>query len=140
MSTTEGDVDLSTQPKRPEASLGELFSEMTSEFSTLIRQEVELAKTEVKEEAGKAGKGAAMFVVAGVAALLALTFLSAGLAWLLDNWMGSALAFAIVGLLWAIVAAVMVTVGRKRLAEIRTLPETKRSIKEDVEWAKAQKS
>ena len=140
MSTDQGGVDLSTQPKRPDASLGELFGEMTNELSTLFRQEIELAKTEAKEEASKAGKAGAMFVVAGVAALLALTFLSAGLAWLLDNVMGSALAFALVGVVWALIAAVLITVGRKRLAEIDTLPETKRSIKEDVEWAKAQKS
>ncbi len=140
-SGTQSDgVDLSTEPLRPEASLGELFSEMTSEFSTLFRQEIELAKTEAKEEATKAGKGAAFLVVGAVAAVLGLAFLSAGLAWLLDNIMGSALAFAIVGALWAIAAAVAVKIGRQRLGEIRTLPETTRSIKEDVQWAKAQKS
>ncbi len=134
------DEDLSTQPKRPEASLGDLFSEMTGALSTLFRQEIELAKTEAKEEAAKAGKASALFVAAALGAVLALAFLSAGLAWLLDNVMGSALAFALVGVLWAIVAAIAVSIGRRRLAEIRTLPETTRSIKEDIEWAKAQKS
>ena len=133
-------VDLSTQPKRPEASLGELFSQMTNELSTLFRQEIELAKTETREEAGKAGKALAFLVVGAVAAVLALAFLSAGLAWLLDNVMGSALAFAIVGALWAVAAAIAVTIGRRRMSEISTLPETTRSIKEDVQWAKAQKS
>ncbi|MBA3287150.1 MAG: phage holin family protein [Acidimicrobiia bacterium] len=137
---TESDVDLGTQAKRPDASLGELFSAMTSELGTLFRQEVELAKTEVKAEAKKAGQAGAMFAAAGVGALLALTFLSAGLAWLLDQTMNTALAFTLVGVLWVVVAAVLVTVGRKRLAQIETLPETKQSIKEDVEWAKAQKS
>lgn len=140
MTVDRDDVDLATQPKRPEASLGELFSEMTGELSTLFRQEVELAKTEAKEEATQAGKAAAMFVVAAVGAVLALAFLSAGLAWLLDNVMGSALAFAIVGALWLIVAAALIAVARRRLAEIKTLPQTKQSIKEDVEWAKAQRS
>ena len=140
MTTDHEGVDLSTQPKRPDASLGELFSQMTSELGTLFRQELDLVKTEAKDEATKAGKASAMFVVAGVAALLALAFLSAGLAWLLDNVMGSALAFALVGVLWAVVVAVLVAVGRRKLAAVRTLPETKRSIKEDVEWAKAQKS
>ena len=140
MTHRSGGVDLSTQPKRPDASLGELFSEMTSELATLFRQEIELAKTEAKDEAAKAGKARRMFVVAGVAALLALTFLSAGLAWLLDNVMGSALAFALVGVLWALVGAVA-DHGRPQAAgAVGTLPETKRSIKEDVEWAKAQKS
>ena len=140
MTTDQGGVDLSTQPKRPDASLGELFSEMTSELGMLFRQELDLVKTEAKDEATKAGKASIMFVIAGVAALLALTFLSAGLAWLLDNVMGSSLAFALVGVLWAVIGAVLVAVGRRKLAAVGTLPETKRSIKEDVEWAKAQKS
>ena len=140
MTVDRGDVDLSVQPKRPEASLGELFSEMTHNLGTLFRQEVELAKTEAKEEAAAAGKASAMFVVGGVAAVLALAFLSAGLAWLLDNVMGSALAFALVGAAWVLIAAVLVIVGRTRMSEIRTLPQTKQSIKEDVQWAKAQRS
>ena len=134
------DVDLAVEPMRPDASLGELFSEMTQNLGTLLRQEVELAKTEAKEEATAAGKAAAMLVVGAVAAVLALAFLSAGLAWLLDNVMGSALAYALVGAAWVVIAAVLVAVGRRRLSEIGTLPETKQSIKEDVEWAKAQKS
>ena len=60
-----GDIDLAVEPKRPEASLGELFSEMTQNLGTLFRQEVELAKTEAKEEAAAAGKASAMFVVGG---------------------------------------------------------------------------
>lgn len=138
--TQQDQVDLSTQPKRPDASLGELFSEMTTELSTLFRQEVELAKTEARDEAGRAGKAAALFAVGAVAALLALSFLSAGLAWLLDNVMGSSLAFALVGVLWLVVGAIAVSIGRRRLAAVSVLPQTTRSIKEDVAWAKAQKS
>jgi hypothetical protein len=140
MTTHPDSVDLTTQPKQPDKSLGELFSEMTSELSTLFRQEIELAKTEAKEEAGKAGKAGGLLIAGAVAALLALTFLSAGLAWLLDNVMGSALAFALVGAAWAIIAAIAISIGRRRLATVRTLPETTRSIKEDVAWAKAQKT
>jgi uncharacterized membrane protein YqjE len=132
--------DLSTQPKRPEASLGELFSEMTSEIGTLFRQEVELARTETRQEVSRASRAAAMLAVAGVAALLTVSFLSAALAWLLDDVMHVALAFAIVGVLWMIVAAVLASVGRKRIAEMKTLPETTRSIKEDVQWLKEQRS
>ena len=140
MTTPSDQIDLSTQPKRPDVSLGELFSEMTTELSTLFRQEIELAKTEAREEAGKAGKAAGLLAVGAVAALLALAFLSAGLAWLLDNVMGSSLAFALVGLLWLIVGAIAISIGRRRLAAVGALPETARSIKEDVAWAKAQKS
>src|SRR5215217_8181652 len=124
MTASQEGIDLGTQPKRPEASLGELFAEMTNELSTLFRQEVELAKTEARDEASKAGKAGAMFGAGGVAALLGLAFLSAGLAWLLDNVMGSALAFALVGVVWALIAVIAISIGRRRLAEVRTLPET----------------
>jgi len=66
--------------------------------------------------------------------------LSFALAWLLDQGLNTALSFAIVGLLWVIAAAVLVTTGRRKLAALKTLPQTKETIKEDVAWAKAQKS
>jgi F0F1-type ATP synthase assembly protein I len=139
MSTTPT-YDPATQPKRPDASLGELLSEMTSDLSTLFRKEIELAKTEARDEASRAGKAAGMLGVAGLSAWLALVMLSLALAWLLDQGLNTALSFAIVGLLWAIAAAVLVTSGRRKLAELKTLPQTKETIKEDVAWAKAQKS
>ncbi|MET0147056.1 MAG: phage holin family protein [Ilumatobacteraceae bacterium] len=132
--------DPATEPKRPDASLGELLAEMTTDLSTLFRKEVELAKTEARDEAGRAGKAAAMLGVAALAAWLALVMLSLALAWLLDQGLNTALSFAIVGLLWAIAAAVLVTVGRRKLADLKTLPQTTETIKEDVEWAKAQKN
>ena len=139
MSTTPT-YDPATQPKRPEASLGELLSDMTSDLSTLFRKEIELAKTEAKDEAGRAGKAAGMVGAGAIAAWLALVMLSLALAWLLDQGLNTALSFAIVGLLWAIAAAVLVTTGRRQLADLKTLPQTKETIKEDVAWAKAQKS
>jgi uncharacterized membrane protein YqjE len=139
MSTTPA-YDPATQPKRPEASLGELFSEMTSELSELFRKEVQLAKVEAREEAGRAGKGAAMLGAAGVAGWLALVMGSFALAWLLDQALNTALSFTIVGVLWAAAAAVLVTTGRRRLKTVEALPQTQETLKEDVAWAKAQKS
>ena len=132
--------DPATEPKRPEASLGELLSEMTSDLSTLLRKEVELAKTEAREEAGRAGKAAAVIGAGGLAGWLALVMLSLALAWLLDQGLNTALSFAIVGLLWAVAAAVLLAAGKKRMASLETLPQTKETIKEDVTWAKAQTS
>ena len=132
--------DPATQPKRPERSLGELFAEMTSEVSTLFRQEVQLAKTEAKDEASRAAKGVGMFAGAGVAAWLALLFVSLALAWLLDQAMNTALAFLIVGLIWVVAAAVLALVGKSRIKSVEPLPTTVQTIKEDVEWAKQQKS
>ena len=68
--------------------------------------------------------------------------LSLALAWLLDDELGwdRALSFAIIGVLWVLGAFVMQAVGRSRLARVRGLPQTKESLKEDVQWAKAQNS
>jgi len=136
----ESGYDPAIEPKRPDASLGELFSEMTSNLSTLFRQEVQLAKTEARDEVAQAGKAGAMFGAAGVAGFLALLLLSLALAWLLDQAMNTALAFAIVGVLWVIAAAIFASRGRALLGKVRGLPETRDTIKEDVEWAKAQKN
>jgi hypothetical protein len=133
-------ADPATQPKRPDASLGELFTEMTGELSTLFRKEIELAKTEAREEASNAGRAGAMFGGAAVAVLLALLLLSLALAWLLDQGLNTALAFAIVGAAWAVTAFVLQRLGRTRMARLRGLQNTKATIKEDVEWARAQKS
>jgi uncharacterized membrane protein YqjE len=139
---TTTEYDPATQPKRPELSLGELIGEMTGELSTLFRKEIELAKEEAREEAGHAGKAAAMLGGAALAGWLALLMLSLALAWILDDEaeLDRALSFAIVGALWVIGAIILQSVGRSRLAQIRGLPKTKASIKEDVEWAKAQTS
>jgi len=132
--------DLATTPKRADASLGELFSEMTSELSSLFRQEVELAKVEAREDARRAARAAAKMAVAGVAALLGLLLVSMAAAWLLDQAINRSLAFLIVGVVWGLVALVLYLTGRKDLTAIEGLPATRDTMKEDVEWAKAQKS
>jgi uncharacterized membrane protein YqjE len=129
-----------TEPKRPEASLGELVAEMSSDLSTLFRKEIELAKTEARDELRQAGKAGGMLGGAALAAWLALLLLSLALAWLLDQAMNTALAFAIVGVLWALAAIILQRAGRAALAGVRGLPTTRDTIKEDVEWAKAQKN
>ena len=130
------DVDHRTEPKRPEQSLGELIAEMTRELGDLFRQEVELAKVETRTEASRAARAGAMMAAGAVAALLMLTLVSFALAELLDQGLNRALSFAIVAVLWAIVAAVAISIGRRKLGEVRPLPETTRSLKEDKEWAK----
>jgi putative superfamily III holin-X len=132
--------DPATQPKQPDRSLGELFGEMTSQISTLFRQEVQLAKTEAKEEASRAAKGVGMFAGAGLAAWMALLFVSLAAAWLLDQALNTALAFLIVGLVWVVIAALAAQTGKRRLKTVEPLPTTVQTIKEDVEWARQQKS
>jgi F0F1-type ATP synthase assembly protein I len=133
-------ADSATEPLQADKSLGELFGDLTSDLSRLFRQEVELAKTEAREELKRAGKASAMLAGAGLGGWMALLFVSLGLAWLLDQALNTALAFAIVGVLWALIAVVLAASGRKRLATVEALPTTVHSLKEDVEWAKTQKN
>lgn len=122
-------------------SLGDIVGDLSTDLTTLVKQELTLARTELKEEAAKAGKGAGMLGGAGVAGLLALILGSFALAYLLDNWMPVELAFLIVTLLWAIVGAVLAARGRKELKNSNPqLPETQQTLKEDAAWARAQKN
>jgi uncharacterized membrane protein YqjE len=122
-------------------SLGEIVSDVASDLSTLVRQELDLAKTEAKQEATRAGKGAGMLAGAAVAGLLLLLFLSAALMYLLDNWMPVEVAALIVAAVWLVVALVLASAGRKALKSANPqLPQTQRSLKEDAQWARQQKS
>ena len=140
MSDRITDRELATEPLRPEKSLGELFAELTTETGVLFRQELELAKTEAREEASRLTKGVGMLAASGVSAWLAALMLSMALAWLLDKAVDRAVAFLIVGALWAAAAAVLAAIGRKKAAEARPLPETVETLKEDAQWVKAQKN
>lgn len=121
-------------------SIGDIVGDIAKDLSTLMRQELELAKTEAKAEAVKAGKGAGMLAGAGVAAHIMLIILSLALVWLLDNWMPVELGALIVGVLWAIVAGVLAMQGKKNLQNIDPLETTQKTLKEDAQWAKAQKN
>lgn len=134
----EGSYVAGTEDER---SLGEIVGDLSHDLTTLVKQELELARTELKEEATKAGKGAGMLGGAGIAGLLALILGSFALAYLLDNWMPVELAFLILTLLWAIVGAVLAARGRKELKHANPqLPETQQTLKEDAQWVRAQKS
>ena len=108
-------------------SVGEVLGDITSDLSTLLRQEVELAKAELRETADHAKAAGGMFAGAGVAGHLALMFLSLALWWalgdLFDSLGWSAL---VVGLLWAVAAGVMASVGRTRLK--RATPVAPRTV------------
>jgi hypothetical protein len=128
-------------PTADDRSLGALLSEMTSELSQLVRTEIDLAKTEAKEEAAKAARAGAMFGAGGVVALLAAILLSFAAAWGLATAIPDGFAFLIVGMAFGVAALVCFLMGRKRLEEFNPVPqETVDTIKEDVEWARARKS
>ena len=122
-------------------SLGEVVGDLSNDLTTLVKQELELARTELKQEAAKAGKGAGMLGGAGVAGLLTLILALFALSYLLDNWMPVELAFLITTLLWGIVAAVLAARGRTELKKTNPqLPKTQQTLKEDAAWARAQKN
>ncbi len=127
------------EPLEPDASLPELISRLTDQSSTLFRQELELAKTEIKQEVRTAGKAGGMFGAAAVVGFLAVLLLSFALAWALGDLLNPALGFLIVGLVYAAVAGVLAMRGRGTAQQIDTsLPETSQSLKEDAQWAKNQ--
>ncbi|HET6533008.1 MAG TPA: phage holin family protein [Actinoplanes sp.] len=118
-------------------SIGELIGNISNDLSQLFRQEVELAKAELKEEAAKAGKAGGMLGGAAFAGYLAVLLLSLALVWGLENVMDTGWAALIVGLLWAIVGAVLFVSGRKKLKTVDPVPRrTAETLKEDAQWLK----
>ncbi|MDF2994093.1 MAG: hypothetical protein K0S37_4607 [Microbacterium sp.] len=117
-------------------SLGQLLQEVSKDLSTLFRQEVELAKAELKESAKKAGKGAGLFGGAGVAGLLALVFVSIAAWWALGYLIGNAWSGLVVAVIWGIVAAVLAMTGKKEIEDIDGAPQTVETVKEIPETLK----
>ena len=118
--------------------IGELLKELANETTTLVRQELDLAKAEMREKAGKAGPGFGMWGAAGVTGLLALGSLTAFLILALDGAMPNWLAALIVGLVYSAIAGVLYVRGKHRVEEAGSpVPEkTIETVKEDVQWAK----
>ena len=114
---TAGGVDVS------QTSVGDLLGEVTRDLSTLMRQELALAKAEVTAEAKKAGQGAGLFGAAGFAGYMVLLFLSFALLYVLNNAMDNGWAALIVALLWAVIGAVSFVLGRKRFKQVNPKPE-----------------
>jgi uncharacterized membrane protein YqjE len=119
--------------------LGDLVRELSGQLSTLVRQEVELAKTELSEKGKKAGIGAGLLGGAAIAALLTLGTLTALLILALDTAIPAWAAALIVMLIWAAVAAAFALIGRSKLREVgKPMPEkTVETVKEDVQWLKS---
>ncbi|SFB90616.1 Putative Holin-X, holin superfamily III [Nocardioides terrae] len=132
---------LAAPPVEDERSLGEIFSDVANDLSMLIKQEMELAKTEMKAEAKKAGKGAGLLGGAGLAGYMVLLFLSLTAVFALDEGMPLWLAALIVTAVWAVIAAVLAVTGRSAIRQSNPqLPKTQQTLKEDAAWARAQKN
>jgi uncharacterized membrane protein YqjE len=135
--TTPGDGrELREQP------VGELLKQLSQETSTLIRQEMALARAELSEKGKRAGMGAGMLGGAGVAGLLTLGTLTACIILVLSEFMDTWLAALIHTVVWAVIAGALALAGRNKVQEAGPpVPEqTVDTLKEDVEWAKTRKS
>ena len=112
-----------------ERSIGALFSNVTEDLSTLIRQEVALARAELQDSATKAGRAGGMVAVAGVAANLALVFLSVAVWWALGDAIGRGWSGLVVAVIWAVVAAVLAMRAKAQVREIQGVPQTTDTVK-----------
>jgi hypothetical protein len=128
------------QPVPDDRSLGELFGDLTREMSTLVRQEAQLAKTEIGQKAARVGKDVGMLAAGGAVAYAGLLALVAAVIALLVQagmtWWGSAL---LVGVIVAAIGGILVWKGLDALKHEDLAPrETVESIKEGAAWTRRQ--
>jgi len=118
-----------------EVPVGQLMSQVAEDLSSLVRAELALAKVETKEELTKAGKAGGALGGAALAGWLTALFLSLALMYALGAVMPLGWAALIVAALWGIAAAVLYATGRKRMQQVKPVPErTVETVKEDVQW------
>lgn len=109
-------------------SIGELFGRVTTDLSTLMRQEVALAKAEATQTATKAGRGIGLFVGAAIGAIFVLSYLTLALWWVIGNATGRGWASLIVAGIWLIIAVVLALVGKQEFDKARGLPQTAETV------------
>lgn len=124
--------------QQDEKSIGELVSAATRDLSQLVRSEIALAKSEIKQEVKQASAGAAMFTGAALAGYLTLLFLSFAAAWGIGTLLGGGTGWGllIVGVLYGIAAAVMALTGKKKVSQVKPPERTIRTVKDDLAWAR----
>ena len=127
--STPADIGPPPGQSAGDRSLGELISEVTGDLSTLMRQELELAKAELQQSATRAGKGAGMLGGAGVAGYFVLLFLSIALWWAIGSGTGLGWSALIVAVIWGIVSSTLYLAGRNSLKSVRGIPKTADTVK-----------
>ena len=131
--STPGDTGYTARGEpepRSLSSVGELLGDVTRDLSTLMRQEVVLAKAELRESAQRAGKGAGMLGGAGLAGWFVLLFLSIALWWWIGDGLGLGWSALVVAGIWAVIAAVLAMVGRREVKQVKGIPRTVDTAKE----------
>jgi hypothetical protein len=112
------------------ASVGELFSEVAEDLSTLLRQEVELAKAELRQSATRAGKGAGLLAGAGVSGHMVLLFASIAAWWGIGDATGHGWSALIVAAIWLVIAAILGLMGRREISAVPGIPQTTQTVKQ----------
>ena len=128
-SVTEAAREGYTAPRSPlqaddGRSIGSVLADITANISTLLRQEVALAKAELRQSGTQAGKGIGLLAGAGVAGLLLLVFVSVSAWWGLGQYLGNEWSALVVAAVWAIIALILFLAGKAELKRIRGLPTT----------------
>lgn len=125
--------------QREERSIGELFSELAGETSTLIRQEMALAQVEMTKKATQAGKNVGYLAVGGAVGYAGLLAIIAGVIIGLSYLMPAWIAALLVGAAIAIASYLMISSALTALKKMDVKPtETVETIKEDAQWLKNQ--
>jgi hypothetical protein len=105
-------------------SIGSVLGDITANISTLLRQEVALAKAELRQSGTQAGTGIGLFAGAGVGAVLLLVFVSVSAWWGLGQYIGNEWSALVVAGVWAIIALILFLAGKAELKRVRGLPTT----------------
>ena len=119
-----------SEQKAATTSVGDLLGEVTRDISTLMRQEVALAKAELKESASRSAKAAGLLGGAGYAAMMTIFFLSVALWWALSTQIGGGWAGVVVAVIWAGIALILYVIGRGQLKQVEGAPQTVETLKE----------
>lgn len=135
------DAAVGTEPSPVDKPVPELIADMTSQVTALMRKEVELAMTELREEMKQAAKAGGMLSGGALSGYLALLFGSFAVAWFLDRKLPRPLAFGLVAMMHGAAAGTLLNLGRQEIKQVDPVPtETIETLKETVEWAKPQSS
>ena len=122
-----------------ERSFSDVLQDIVGNVQTIIRSEIQLAKTEVKEETSKASKASAVIVAGAILGLYSVGFLLLTLVRGFETVAAPWLASLIVAVLVGVVAFIAISAGRTRMRHVHATPEkTIQTVKENVEWAKDQ--
>jgi len=112
------------------ATVGELFSDVAEDLSTLMRQEVELAKAELRQSATRVGKGAGLLAGAGVSGHMVLLFASVAAWWGIGDATGHGWSALIVAAIWLVIAAALGLMGRREISAVPGIPQTTQTVKQ----------